>query len=207
MTALDQAVFWRINRDWSNPVLDYLMPALSAIEAWLPLLIVALLILAWKGSQKLRWMLLCLGLALGLGDGVIGNGLKKALGRVRPRDSMSGVITRDLADVKPRTLALFKPPVIKITDIRKPHLVGKSIPSNHTVNLFAATFVVIAFYRRWGAFVFILATLVAYSRVYVGAHWPGDIIPSIGLGLFAGWCGLAIGQKLQKWQQNRIPRD
>jgi undecaprenyl-diphosphatase len=203
MSTLDQEWFWRINRDGSHPVLDYLMPALSAIEAWLPILLLLLVLLAWKGSRNLRWMLVCLALALGIGDGVLGNGLKKALGRVRPRDSMSGVITRDLANIKPRTLALFHPPVVKITEVKKPHLVGKSIPSNHTINLFAAMMVVLAFSRRWGVAVGVLATAVAYSRVYVGAHWPGDIIPSIGLGVFAGWLGLALGGKLRSWWESR----
>jgi hypothetical protein len=94
MNAWDLSLLHQINTAWSHPVLDWLMPALSAIEAWLPLIILAVLLTAWRGGKRARIMLLCLGIAIGLGDGVISNTLKKTIGRVRPRDALAGITIR-----------------------------------------------------------------------------------------------------------------
>jgi undecaprenyl-diphosphatase len=111
MTSWDLSLLHQINTAWSHPVLDWLMPALSAIEAWLPLIIAAVLLSAWRGGKRARVMLLCLGIAIGLGDGVISNTLKKTIGRVRPRDAMEGVIVRDLGIASPAFMRLFEKPV------------------------------------------------------------------------------------------------
>lgn len=185
MTSWDLSLLRQLNVHGSHPVLDWLMPALSAIEAWLPLIIVAVLITAWRGGKKARVMLLCLGLAIVLGDAVISNGLKKTVGRVRPRDALEGVVVRDLGNASPAFMRLFKTPVVKMSEPRN-ETRGKSFPSSHTVNLFAAATVLALFYRRAGLALYGLAAVVAYSRVYCGAHWPSDIPPSAALGVLTG---------------------
>ncbi len=201
MSAFDLDLFWKINKEWTTPFLDWLMPALSAIEAWMPIFAVLVILLAWRGGQRERILLTCLVLAIGLGDAVVGRTLKKSFERVRPRDHMSGVIMRDLAKVKPRTLALFHAPEMKVSKVKTPGITGNSLPSNHTINLFAVATVVLSLYRGWGIAVMVLACGVAWSRIYVGAHWPSDIPPSMGLGIFCGWLGLVIGG----WLWRRIP--
>ena len=185
MNAWDLSLLHQINAVWSHPVLDWLMPALSAIEAWLPLIIIAVLLSAWRGGRRARIMLLCLGIAIGIGDGVISNALKKTIGRVRPRDAMEGVIVRDLGNASPAFLRLFETPVIQPSEPRS-ETRGKSFPSSHTVNLFAAATVMACFYRRAGMMLYLLAGLVAYSRIYCGAHWPSDIPASMAIGVLVG---------------------
>ena len=192
MTGWDLDLFWHINRDWTHPVLDWLMPVLSAIELWMPILGVILIFIAWRGGAKARWMLVAITLAIVLSDAVVGRTLKKTFDRVRPRDQMSGVIIRDVAKVKPKILALFQAPQIKTSLVKKVPLEGNSLPSNHTMNLFAVATVIALFFRRWGLPMYGLAAAVAYSRVYVGAHWPSDIVPSIALGLINGWAAVAV---------------
>lgn len=185
MTTWDLSLLHQINSAWSNPVLDWLMPALSAIEAWLPFIIAAVLLTAWRGGKRARIMLLCLGLAIGLGDGIISNTMKKAIGRVRPRDAMEGVIVRDLGIASPAFMRLFEKPVVKLCEPNG-ETRGKSFPSSHTINLFAAATVIACFYRRAGLLMYLLAAAVAYSRIYCGAHWPSDIPPSMALGVLVG---------------------
>lgn len=185
MNAWDLSLLHQINTEWSHPVLDWLMPALSAIEAWLPFIIAAVLLTAWRGGKKARVMLLCLGIAIGLGDGVISNTMKKTIGRVRPRDAMEGVIVRDLGIASPAFMRLFEKPVVKPCEPNGGPR-GKSFPSSHTINLFAAATVIALFYRRIGFAMYLLAAGIAYSRIYCGAHWPSDIPPSMALGVLIG---------------------
>ena len=67
---------------------------------------------------------------------------------------------------------------------------GYSFPSSHAVNNFAAA-IVLAFFipgaKRW---FFGFAAIVAFSRIYVGVHFPFDVIGGCVIGLFCG--GLVI---------------
>ena len=186
MISWDLSILHHINREWTHSLLDWLMPAVSAINAWLPLLLLMVLLVLWHGGKQGRLMILCLAVGLSVSDGIISHTLKKVVGRVRPRDAVENVMIRDLGKGSPEFMRLFSPPIQRLSahtgDLR-----GNSFPSSHVMNLFAAATVVTLFYRRSGAALYLLALLVAYSRIYVGAHWPSDVVPSIGMGILVGW--------------------
>ncbi len=60
-----------------------------------------------------------------------------------------------------------------------------SFPSGHTSSSFAAA---IVFYRqlpkKWGVLAVVLAALIGFSRMYVGVHYPTDVLAGIGMGMF-----------------------
>ncbi len=191
MTTWDLDLLRLINQTWTADWLDYLMPAVSAIEAWMPPLVIVAFLLVLRGGRKARVMFLCAALAIGIGDALVSNTLKKLVGRVRPRDAIEGVIIRDLGIASPPMMRLFVPPVKSVSQLRG-ETRGKSFPSSHTVNMFAVATVLACFYRRIGIGLYLLAGLVAWSRIYCGAHWPSDIPPSMALGVLTG-LGVVFG--------------
>ena len=62
-----------------------------------------------------------------------------------------------------------------------------SFPSGHAALAFAFAFVVFRRDRDWGIAFFILAALVAVGRVFVGVHYPLDILGGAVVGWFAAW--------------------
>jgi undecaprenyl-diphosphatase len=127
-------------------------------------------------------MLLVIGISVGITDGVVVRSLKDLVGRPRPHEVLVGARTLDLAKARPRFLALGKPLKVRYSQPQTPALRGKSFPSGHAANNFAIATVVFLFYRRWGWLAYFPAAVVAYSRIYVGVHWPLDVLVACFLG-------------------------
>jgi undecaprenyl-diphosphatase len=100
-----------------------------------------------------------------------------------------------LAFVAGRTAAVLFPeprPFTTHPDLNQllAHEPGQSFPSDHSLAAFACGFAVLAFLsRRWGALLLVAATLIGFSRVYGGVHYPLDIL---GAALIGGLAVLAL---------------
>ncbi|GJM44793.1 MAG: hypothetical protein DHS20C21_16350 [Gemmatimonadota bacterium] len=175
--AWDERMFILLNQKWTSPFLDVVMPFLTDFDHWrIPVIVVLLLALA-KGKTEARIAILFAILAVALADQISSSGIKPLFERLRPFHV--------------------------VEDTRK--LVGAhnySFPSSHAANTFAAaTFLALRFARlRW---LLILATLVAYSRVYVGVHYPFDVIGGAALGAAIGATFAAVERtsriRMEKW--------
>ena len=69
--------------------------------------------------------------------------------------------------------------------------VGQSLPSGHAATSFAAAVLLTSFWpRAWPGF-FLLATAIAFSRVYAGVHYPSDVVLGAVLGAVVGLAWVA----------------
>ena len=175
LQSLDTALYRFINLKLGTPALDPIMRTLSGTAWFIPLVIALAVGLLWKGGRRGLTFVAVLALTLGLGDSFIINPMKKLTDRDRP--------------------------FVQQPDARL--LVGKgnsnSMPSSHTSTWFAATLVAFAFYRRSWRVMLPLACLMAFSRVYLGAHYPGDVVAGAILG--AGYAAAALWLFEITWQR------
>jgi undecaprenyl-diphosphatase len=132
--------------------------------------------------------------------------IKQAVGRPRPNDSLEGVRSLDLAHVNPRFLAVMQPLRVSYSEARIGSQGGNSFPSGHAANNCAVAAVSMVFFRRWGWLVFLPASLVAYSRIYVGSHWPLDVLVSCLIGAGVGVLTAAAMEAIwRRWAGKWVP--
>ncbi|MFB9905488.1 phosphatase PAP2 family protein [Allokutzneria oryzae] len=67
-----------------------------------------------------------------------------------------------------------------------------SFPSNHAAMVAAFAAAVFLVRRGWGVIAGVFALLMAASRVYVGAHYPHDVLAGLVLGAVVGLLGVAV---------------
>jgi len=67
-----------------------------------------------------------------------------------------------------------------------------SFPSGHAAFYFALSTVIFLYNKKAGILFFIASFLISISRVFVGIHWPLDILAGALVGIFSGWLILKI---------------
>lgn len=176
---MDQTLFFVINEQWTNSVLDLFMAALSDAEIWRPLFVAIGISVLLLGGFKARAFVICLVLSLLIGS-LVTSALKSAVDRRRPKQ-VESVRMVQLQKARPKFLALFKKPIIRFSDSSDRSRSGPSFPSGHVAtNTRIAVFCTL-FYRRRGWLYWIVVAGVGYSRIYLGAHWPSDILATLFL--------------------------
>jgi undecaprenyl-diphosphatase len=163
--AWDTAAFRAIHFGLHHPALDPIMRALTSPGAFkIPALVAIGVAFLTRGSRGFV-ALLVLGATLAVSDQTSAKVLKPIFKRPRPSVSVT--------DSKP--------------------LFGRrgsySFPSVHATNFFAAAPIVGAVFPPFRIAAYTVAAAVCFSRVYVGDHWPTDVIGGAALGLFLGWLG------------------
>jgi undecaprenyl-diphosphatase len=176
---LDQTIFHLINEQWTTPTLDLFMSALSESEIWKPLFIAIGLGMLVFGGFKARAFILCLLLCLLVAELFTGV-LKSTVNRHRPKQ-VESVRMVQLQKAHPTFMSLFKKPIVRFSGQSDRNRSGPSFPSGHMTNNTVIALYCTLFYRRRGWLYWIIAAAVGYSRVYLGAHWPSDIVATLFL--------------------------
>ena len=81
-----------------------------------------------------------------------------------------------------------------------------SFPSAHAANIFGAATALTMFYRRWAGAFFAVAVCVGYSRVYVGVHYPSDVLGGAVLGTGTALAMGAAGLVFLRRHPGRKPK-
>jgi undecaprenyl-diphosphatase len=165
--SLDRVAFGLINGAWTHPLMDKVMIAVTDPHKvpWL-LYAVAPAALAWwlyKGRKHALRVLVVAAIAVGAADMLSYRVLKPWAARPRPEYAGIGAIKR-------------VPPGGRL-----------GFPSNHAMNAAAGASVLAVAYPGGRLAFWTLAGLVAYSRVYVGMHYPLDVLAGLALGGLLGW--------------------
>lgn len=171
LLSVDQWLFLQINTVWTLPVLDIIYPLWRDSDTWIPFyLFLIVLALVNFGKKALPWILFA-------------------------------VITAALTDQISSTLV--KGTFMRLRPCNEPELVGRmrlllehcsggfSFTSSHATNHFGFAMYVFLTTRQWlgktGKWLFVWAGTIAYGQVYVGVHYPLDILCGALLGCLVGY--------------------
>ena len=161
---IDKSIFSFFNSTISNPIFDVFFPIITNQDIWTIPILIGVIILSIKGGKRGKISSAILVIAIILADYSSAQILKPFFQRLRP--------SHELID----GIRLLVPKGGKYGFV-----------SSHASNIFAAATVLSYFYIKYKKLFFTIAVLVAFSRVYVGVHYPADIFFGSLLGYGLAW--------------------
>lgn len=176
LLRLDKSVFMLLN-GWGNTGADQLMLMISKTTTWIPLHLLIIYLLFKRYAQKSIWIVLIIVCAVAVSDQLSSSVIKPAVARLRPSHDP------ELANQ------------VRLVNDYRGGMYG--FVSSHASNTFAVAFIVsLLLPQRWLVVVlFTWAALVSYSRIYLGVHYPFDIIGGALLGIALGGVAFWLIQK------------
>lgn len=173
---IDIQILHFINYTLSNVVLDFLCPILRDKRTWIPFyILLGYLLLKRNKKNALLWILIAV-ITVVVSD-QIALLFKKYFERVRPCNNEE--LLAWLA-VRAKCSSSF------------------SFVSSHAANHFAQAILYHHIFKNKNAslWFFLWALVISFSQVYVGVHYPSDVVAGAALGLLIGFSMSIIGDKI-----------
>lgn len=175
---LDKFYFKKINQEYVNTYLDSFAPIVTDLhkQHWFLYYLLPTILIFWLFKEKLRAIkiILVLVLAIGVSDNLNSKVLKPLFERQRPTEVEPGAILRS-----------------------KNHY-GASFPSTHAANIATGATILSAVYFPLAPIYFLILFLIMWSRVYVGVHYPLDVLAGAAEGVLLGIIFYQIFKLLMK---------
>lgn len=170
--SVDVSVFYFINGTLANSFFDRIMPFITEVKNWYLVYILLWFIILFKGGKYRIAMAISMILLVTITDQVSSALLKNLIERVRPCNALPDV-----------------------------HLLvgctgSFSFPSSHAVNNFAAAMFFSYFYKHLKWILFSVAAIVAISRIFVGVHYPSDVIGGAVIGTILGYLCVKLTERI-----------
>lgn len=176
MTAeLNEKLFWLINAP-AGKLIDALMTGFTITGYTIPSFLIGIAAMHfYKGLNRKNALLLAATFLLG---GAVVQGIKYNLPTERPL----------------KYYEEKSPPVGKKVHAPFTRLYSGTFPSGHSQTAFGAAAFLALLFRRHAALYFLWATMVALSRVYLGLHFPADVIVGAAIGTLAAILTIAVSR-------------
>ncbi len=167
---IDQQLFSLINQGLANDLFDWLLPHVRNKYTWIPLYLFLIFVLIRRyGTRSWIYVLFAICTVF-VADTISSKLIKKTVERPRPCH---------VVDQHPETI------------VRVSCGGGYSFTSSHATNHFAVAwyFLLIPVFsrRRWQVLFLIWASMICLAQVYVGVHYPFDVLVGGILGSFIGY--------------------
>ena len=189
---MDHSLLFFINRGWANPVLDKIFVWITLWWGFgVPVGLVMLRVFRrrWQKEGTLLWVFLVLVILVGEAGGRV---IKVIASQPRPCYEMPGEVRQP-----------DQPDGIPCGDGRE------GMPSNHALDYFAgATLVAVTLRsRRWTLCCYTAAVLAALSRIYLGKHYPSQVLVGACIGVLWGFAAAAIAKRRFRLTGNECPSE
>lgn len=179
LIQLDHQLFYLINSKGQNDLFDLVMPIIRASQLWFPLYIFLVLFVIVNFKKNAIWWIVFFGLTAFLSDVLSSDIIKENIFRLRPVNDPNLIPpARFLLNYKPQS---------------------SGFTSSHAVNHFSlATFFYFTLKKHignWAKLFFLWAGIIIYAQVYVGVHFPLDVICGAMVGILFGYLSSASFNK------------
>lgn len=179
LELLDRSLMLLIHSDWSTPFLDKVLPVIRNRDTWIPFYILLAIYMLYRFRLKGLYMILIIGASAGLTDLVSSSVVKPLVGRDRP---------------------CHEPDLAEQVEAMVYCGMSKSFTSSHAANhtaLALSISLLLLRNRKWlSGLLFLWALSIGYAQVYVGVHYPLDILGGIIVGLLTSYLVYLLAIKL-----------